>query len=503
MQKIKSFIKARTKIQIGIFALILIVAVFVFTGGDNPKTESIVERGIVEQEVAATGKVRSASEVNLGFERSGKVIKVNALVGDAVQIGDTLVVLDQSDLLADIKKANASLNDALINLSKANRTSYSDYSNAYSKLYVALTDAYTDARDSILNTADRFFWSPSSSSPKLEISHVSNGNDVKFYVDDTLARNISVDRGRLNDIFVAWDLSISNAKTSSSGLDDELALTEKNINEVKNFLADLAYILNTIKGYDQSYESIIAGYKTSVATARTTLNTSLSELLATKSSYLDAPRELSQGSGFDAVLQEESKVEAARADIESLESELSKTILRSPIAGIVTKQDAKVGEIVTSGMQTTSVVADKNLEIVADISEINIGKIEAGKGVSITLDAFPGEVIQGQVLYVEPGDKLVDGVVNYEVKVAFVGAVPNNIKTGLTSSLAISTERKVDVLRIPAFAVERRSGKRFVIVRTDTGEEEREIQVGILGKDGFVEVISGLSEGEVVLSSQK
>ena len=503
MQKIKSFIKTRTKLQISIFVLVIIIGFFLFTGGDKPKTESVVERGVVEQEVVATGKVRSASEVDLGFERSGKVVRVNAKVGDMVEEGATLVVLDQSDLLADIKKANASLSEALINLEKAKRTSSSDYSNAYNKLYIALTDAYTDARDSVLNTADRFFWSPKSSSPKLEISHVSNGNDIKFYIDDTLARNISVERGALNDVFAAWDLSISGAKTSTNGLDDELALTEKNIDRVKNFLADLSYILNTIKGYDQSYESIIAGYKSSMTTARTALNTSLSELLTAKSSYLDAPNEVSSGSGFDDVLQEESRVEATRADVESLQSELSKTVLKSPISGVITKQDAKVGEIVTSGMQTTSVVADKNLEIVADISEVNIGKIEAGNTVKISLDAFPGETILGRVLYVEPGDKLVDGVVNYEVRVVFVGATPENIKTGLTSSLAISTERKEDVLRIPSFAVERRSGKRFVIVKGNEGEEEREIQVGILGKDGFVEVIEGLSDGEIVLSAQK
>ncbi len=505
MQKIKSFIKRRTKIQIGAFVIFIIIGFLLFTGGDKPKTESLVERGVVEQEVVATGKVRSASEVDLGFERGGKVVRVSAKVGDTVSEGDTLVVLDQSELMADIKKANASLSDALINLDKAKRTSSSDLSNAYDKLYIALVDAYTDARDSVLNTADRFFWSPKSSSPLFEVRYVDGGNDVRFYVEDTLARSISVERGALNEVFVSWDLAIKNAKTNSADLSDELALTERNIDEVKNFLASLSYTLNTIKGYDQAYESTIAGYKTSVTTVRTTLNSSLSELLAAKSNYLNAPRELSSGLnvGFDEVLQEESKVEAARADLESLQSELAKTVLRSPIAGVVTKQDAKVGEIVTAGMQTTSVVADKNLEIVADISEVNIGKIEAGSNVKISLDAFPGEVISGRVLYVEPGDKLVDGVVNYEVRVEFIGATPENIKTGLTSSLAISTERKEGVIRVPAFAVERRSGKRFVSVKTSDGEEEREITVGIQGKDGFVEVLEGLSEGEIVLSAQK
>lgn len=503
MQKIKTFIKRRTKKQIVFAAVFVVVAIVIFGGGESKREEVVVERGEIRQEVIATGKIRSAEEVDLGFERGGKVVKVNAKVGDNVKEGAVLVVLDQTELLAKLKKAKAELSEALIGLDKAQKTTALDASNTYDKLYIALIDAYTEARDAVLNTADRFFNNPESASPYVEIVYVSSGQYIEFFVDDDSARSLSVDRAQVGEILTLWTQKIDALRASKGDLSEVLALSEKNIDEVKIFLGDIALVLSTIKGNSQTEDNILDGFRSSVSAARTSLNTSLNTLLTAKANYLSSPKEIMIGSkiNFDSILEEEARAEVALAEVETLESELGKTVLSTPISGVVTKQEAQLGEIVSTGEIIASVIGDNTLEIVSDISEINIGKIIEGDPVSIELDAFPGEIITGRVAYIEPGEKLVDGVVNYEVTITFTGPIPQGARKGLTATLNIETERREGVLRVPLYAVERRGEKRFVTLKTEAGEEERQVKLGISGADGFVEILEGLSEGDIVFGA--
>ncbi len=505
MQRIRTFIKNRTKWQIAGFVLLVVVGFFVFGGGNGVREEILVSRGVIEQEVVATGKIRSAEEVDLGFERVGRVVGVNADVGDLVNAGDTLVLLDQTELLANLKKARASLAETEIILDKSLKTTALDSSNSYEKLYSALVNTYTEARDAVLNTSDQFFNQPESYSPYFEIIYISNNQTIRFYVtDDEAARAIAVKRSQIGSLLTEWATVMDGVRVNKGDLTNAVALTEKNVDTIKFFLSDLAYLVNSAQGSTQTEEGILDGFKASVSTARTSLNTSLSNLLGAKQDYLSSPKQLltSGGLSYDSILEEQAKFDVALAEVESLESQLAKTVLKSPISGVVTKQDAKVGQIVTAGEVTTSVISQSALEVEADISEVNIGKIREGNEVSIRLDAFPDNVLQGLVSNIEPGEKLVDGVVNYEITVAFVGDIPVELKRGLTASLNIQTQKKEDVLRVPSYTVERRDGVRFVFLKNlDGGVEEREVMTGLVGRDGFVEVISGLNEGDIVLGA--
>ncbi len=504
MQRIRTFIKKRSRWQIIGFVVLVALGFVLFSGGDGVREELVVERGVIEQEVMATGKIRSAEEVDLGFERTGKVVRVGARVGDMVNAGDTLVLLDQTELLANLKKARASLAEAEISLDKSQKTTALDSSNSYEKLYSTLVNTYTEARDAVLNTGDQFFNQPESYSPYFEIIYISNSQTFRFYTnEDDRARAISVKRAEIGDMLTEWENVMNAVRASKGDLTSAVLLTERNVDTIKFFLSDLAYLVNSAQGSTQTEEGILDGFKSSISTARTSLNTSLSSLLTAKEEYLSSPKQLSTAGvvSYDSILEERAKVDVALAEVESLASQLAKTVLSAPISGVVTKQEARVGQIVTAGEVIASVISQSALEVEADISEVNIGKVREGNEVFIKLDAFPNDVLQGQVSNIEPGEKLVDGVVNYEITVAFVGSIPVELKRGLTASLNIQTQKKEGVLRIPAYAIEKRDGGRFVTLKTASGVEEREVSVGLTGKDGFVEVLSGLNEGEVVLGA--
>jgi RND family efflux transporter MFP subunit len=205
------------------------------------------------------------------------------------------------------------------------------------------------------------------------------------------------------------------------------------------------------------------------------------------------------GSTSETIHAEEAVVMQRRAGVESAQAKLSKMTLRSPQNGIITKQDAKVGEIVTPGKIVISVISDGNLEIESDISEISIGKIQVGNPVSLMFDAFPGETFAGKVTYIEPAETIIDGVVNYKVTVGFDEKYPQ-MKSGLTSKLEIQTAVKAEVLVVPQYALVRKDSGVFVSKKEGKAFVEVPVTVGLTGQDGNVEVLSGLSEGDVVQS---
>ncbi len=501
MQKIKIFIKNRTKLQIISVVVVLFVVIFVLTSGGDKFVEVEVERGEVLQEVVATGKVKSVEDVDLGFETSGKIAQVYTPLGSSVAMGDLVVMLDQNELLADLKRAKALLNESLVTLEKVKRTSSTSYDSSYAKALVALTNAYTETRDSVYNTADRFFYNPLSSSPSLDIYYYSNSYKYQFSTTYETSSALSVERSNLNDLFQKWEASIDAVRNTETDLTSTFNQTETNIEIVKKFLTNLATVMNAISQNNQEQEVIISGYRNDVASVRSAINTSQGKLLDAKEVYLSSPRQSTGGSGigYDSVLEQQAKVDVAYAEVESLEAKLAKTVLRSPIDGIVTKQEAKVGEIVTSGTELVSIISNKKFEVEADISEINIGKIRSGNQAEIILDAFPNNSLIGFVSYIEPGEKIVDGVVNYEIRVVFSENIDLNLKSGLTASLYILTDRKDGVLKLPTYAVKRKEDGRFVSLKTQGGVEDREVETGLFGKDGVVEIILGVEEGDIVL----
>jgi HlyD family secretion protein len=221
----------------------------------------------------------------------------------------------------------------------------------------------------------------------------------------------------------------------------------------------------------------------------------------------DLPWSLPAISPYSGPTNEEIKVQEAKilqyqAEVERTLSELSKFTLRSPISGVVTKQDGKLGQIVTAGSPIVSVISSNDYEIEANVSEVSIGNVVVGSTVSIKMDAFQNEGFPGTVAYIEPGETIVDGVVNFKTTVAISDDYSSYLKPGLTANLLIQTYRRDDVLVIPTYALINKDGKSFVNVKVDSKnivEKEVEVDKNLYSNDGFVEARNGLKEGEVLI----
>ena len=467
-------------------ALILLVLAFItykIVSPSKSTTDSFtVKRSDIVQKVIVNGNTKAVTDSSLAFEVNGTVKSASVSVGSGVVVGQALISLDQSALYADLLKAQANVASEEARLDELNKgtkpediaVSETEVANAK----VALSDAKNNLKNKVVdvvnNSIDQFFSNPKTTNPQFNLA-----------VNDTqLKNNINSGRSVVETIVQNWtDADIDKNLPIVVALLDNVALA------VNSQTSSSGVSQTTL---DANRASISAARST-ITTARETLNSSISKLaLAEKNLTLKK-----SGSTPEVIKAQEARVLQNKAQVESVQAQLSKMTLRSPQNGVITKQDAKVGEIVTPGKVVVTVISDSDLEIESNVSEVSIGKVMVGNPVVITFDAFPGETFSGKVAYIEPGETVVDGVVNYKVTVAFTEKYPQ-IKSGLTSRLELITSEKKEVLTIPEYAVTKNETGTFVAKLNGKVSTQVPVTLGIRGQDGFVEVVSGLNEGDVI-----
>jgi HlyD family secretion protein len=167
------------------------------------------------------------------------------------------------------------------------------------------------------------------------------------------------------------------------------------------------------------------------------------------------------------------------------------------------KQDGKVGEIIQSGLKIISVMGQNNFEVETNISEADLSKIKLGDKSEITLDAFGNEkIFNAEITEIDPAEKIVDGVSTYKTTLRFLNPI-NEIRSGMTANVKITTAKKEDVLVVPQKTVyTKESGKFVTVIKKDNSTEQREISVGLKGSNGNFEVLNGLEIGEKISLTQ-
>lgn len=508
--RVWDFIKRRYIVSAVILVVVVLIVNSIF-GGKKQDTQPIeVKKGTITQEVEVTGKVSSSQELSLAFEKSGRVISVRRDVGARVSAGESLVVLDQSDLLAQLAQAKASVAaeqatlDQLISgsrpeeiriketaLSQANQ----DLQNTYKSLLQTLEGAYLNANDAVRKQTSGMFSNEENSDAQLIFSTYAQEkiDAPKLRYASTLELN-------------SWRIELDSLYTNSSTESLSLALkkAEAHLVIVKNFVNRISDAVTYSNGLS---ESTLNAYKTNLTTARSQVNNGLTSIstaqqtISSKELALQAAQDslnLSRaGSTKEQIDSQRARVEAASANVMSVESQLDKMVLRAPISGVVTKQDAKVGQIVSPNVQMVGMISEAKYQIDVNIPEIDISKVALGNSVSITLDAIPKETFMGKVISIDPAETVIDGAVNFKVKIAFEKADPR-VKSGFTANLTVITLVKENILFLPQFAILQNDEGIFVKKIDGTDLVQTAITTGIKGRDGSVEVLSGVSEGDKV-----
>jgi len=196
---------------------------------------------------------------------------------------------------------------------------------------------------------------------------------------------------------------------------------------------------------------------------------------------------------------------SAEGQVASAKANLNNTILTSPISGTITLVDTKIGQLATASIKVMVLQDISSLHTESDVSEANIASLKLGQTIDYTFDALgPDKHFTGTILTIDPASTVISGVVNYKIK----GSLENipDIKPGMTANMTILVAKKDNVLAIPYSAVINKNKKQYTRIITDEKTKtfkEVEVQTGMQADGGLIEITSGISEGQEVVTYLK
>lgn len=515
--KIKNWV-LRNKWWTALIVLVFVIILFVVFG-DKKNTAVdfvIVQRHNLVEEVSATGNVKPFSDLDLSFETSGQVSHVSVLVGDRVYQGQYLASLSNADLAATVEQAKAGLKIAEANLSSLRHGSTpeqiavnqaqvekatSDLFNAKIGLINSIRDSFTKSDDAIRNYIDLLFNDPRSQNPTLQ-----------FQTDSQLQNNITSERVAIETMLTSWD--IFNADLSAkSNFDSSLSTANNNLSSIRTLLQNLAFAVNKLSTDSSVSQTTITLWKSNVSIARTNIDLATSNLSTAFSQYQSALSALNiansqltltkTGATNDQLQAQEAMVEQAQANVDAARANLSKSIIASPINGVITNVIAKVGQTMQPGITAISVISYGEYDVESYVPEADISKIKVGDIATTTLDAYGSNTFfETSVIKIDPAETILSGVPTYKVTLKFASSSDSRIKSGMTANLDISTGQKNDVLAIPSRIIYSKNSVKYVkLVDENYSITETSVTTGLRGVDGYIEITSGLKESDRIVNS--
>jgi HlyD family secretion protein len=152
----------------------------------------------------------------------------------------------------------------------------------------------------------------------------------------------------------------------------------------------------------------------------------------------------------------EAQVTQAAASLKQADVNLGKTVIASPIDGIVVARNVDVGQTVASSFQAPTlyvIAADlSRMQVKASIDEADVGRIAEGQPVRFTVDAYPNDSFTGTVEQVRLNPTIEQNVVTY----AAIISAPNpdlKLRPGMTANATIEVARRENVLAVPTSAL--------------------------------------------------
>ena len=209
-------------------------------------------------------------------------------------------------------------------------------------------------------------------------------------------------------------------------------------------------------------------------------------------------------------------VRSGEASLKEARENLTKTVIRAPMDGTVSRMNVALGERVvgTSQMAGTELlrIADfSRMEVVTDVGENDVVRIAPGDSVSLSLDAYPRLTFSGLVTQIANSSKFVGAgigqVANFEVRIAVQPSSyqallqddPTPLKPGMSAAASIITRSRENVIAIPIQSVFLRGRREAVWSVGDDGTvTAREIETGIQDLTR-IEVRAGLAVGESIV----
>ncbi|MGN0654593.1 MAG: efflux RND transporter periplasmic adaptor subunit [Oscillospiraceae bacterium] len=536
----------KSKIVLGIViatAVVVIagIAVAVFALSQQEKApfvnNTVLSKGDVSNSISATGKVESNNTSYVHSSATYEIEEVNVKVGDKVNVGDILCVIDDSSIKTQIAIAESNLKS----------TSMSTYSNLQvaERRYKELL-AVAEGRDNATSTQ------VSVTNAKNNLDNAQKAYDEAKKDYDDFTNNTNYVNAKMNyesadealrmavkdyndalksvgevSVFDKYGNFIESASYSKT----EITRKESNLNYWKKRLEADPDNEEIKKSYDKAYDDLLKAFPdVNIRAARTNLQAASNNLenarralnsaeKAIKDIYENAETALETAKlAYDAAKNDiSSSLEDAKAAYElalkqaenepsilqlnELKKTLGECTVKAEKAGTVTAVYAKTGNIASG---TLFIIEDTDdIKITASVKQYDVVSIKEGQKVTIRSDALEGEEYNGVISLVAPAatKDSPDGSFLIEADVTDKNT---RLLIGLKSKLNIIIEEATDVftVRYDGIGSDDKGDFVYVAEKNETGGYTAKKVYVELGLEGLVEAevkSSELKEGDIII----
>ena len=450
--------------------------------------------GDISLTITGSGAITSSNTKNISSEVSAKVKQVNIEVGDKVNKGDVLFVLDSSNLDSQIRSKEKSIstyqksiNDYNKDIKNLNVTSTT---NGYvQNLKVGVGDS-VNKNDVVFEVTDNSVYQVVTNMYYFESNPINVGDIAKMmlsdsyvYVEGTVVEVSDLKEqhergGQMQKVTI----EINNPGYTLEGIEvRDVEVTTQNGSIVVAVKEDTIQIKlkDSVK-----FRSPSSGKVTSINVSNGSYITSGMLIMTLENDDLK-----------DKVSDLSSSISDTYTDLSDMRNDYDFYTITSPIDGVVTTLNVSEGDYIRSEGSMATIVNTDKLQFEISVDELDILQLEEGQEAKITIEAIEETErtpIIGYVSEIGIVGTNMNNVTSYPVTITLDGR--EDIMIGMNCNVEIVVKSSKNVLTIPVEAVSSRRGKYYVTLENGT---EKEVTIGIYDEDN-IEIKSGLNAGDKV-----
>ncbi len=452
------------------------------------KILSVAELGASAQ-FDTIGKVEAVSEANLQTESGGRITSVSVKIGDTVGAGAILASIENSAQRAQLVQAQGSYEAALAASAQNNLSvgeSGTNVSAAKNSLVTALRGGYNNSNSAVVGSMDQFFSNPNSYVPGLKINADGKAGDF-----NTL-------RVEFQKLLPSWFARVSSL-TTESNLAEEAIYAKQNINKTILFCDMFIEVFADHEGNKAYTEAQLQAHILNFTTLKSSLLQSIAAIESAETQLKNAKEaqnraNLSVSGG--AASASDAQVKIALGSLQAAQSSYQKTIVRTPIRGVVNAFYLKAGDYVSPGQPAAIIANNNGLQIKTFVNEIDSANLNVGDIVTIEGGA-PG-VITAKAAALDP----TNGKVAVVVGVDQDSGLTNGATVKVTfAQLSVKTE--VDKILVPLGTLKITSAGTFVF---SLGDNNTLVGIPVTQGQLFgdnVEILSGISKDTRIITDAR
>ena len=416
-----------------------------------PTRTVAVTRGDVRQILTVPGDVTAARQQQMGFSTGGRLVEMAVRTGDTSTQGQTLARLDTAPLELAVAQAQVDMDikQAALDKLKAGPSAAD---------LAAANAAIKDAQTAVQNA-------------QFNLSVVQNS--------DTVAKN-----PRERGYEAAW------YETNYGEM-----INKFNAGKIDKTRLDLEY--NNLLAAKERY----ATAQTQAALTLNQANQQITNAQETLRKQQESLATLKAGASATDIKQAETSALAADLALKKAQADLAGATLVAPFNGRVLNATALVGDSVAANAAIITLADLTRLEVQTTVGQEDIAQVQPGQSATVTFDARAGETFTGKVSRMTPTKASTSGAVTYQVFVALDKA-PAGLLPGMTADADIIVAERKNVLTLPRRSIRARANATISLQVVQGGQTAtRNVRIGLVG-DLNVEILSGLQEGDQVVSAQ-